>query len=48
MYIGGTLYALSTKYIQCTLDVVRNAQNSLQIKREREKLEGERERGERI
>ena len=31
MYIGGTLYALSTKYIKCTLEVVRNAQNSSQI-----------------
>ncbi len=31
MYIGGTLYAMSTKYIQCTLEVVINAQNSVQI-----------------
>ena len=31
MHIGGTSYALSTMYIQCTLEVVRNALNSSQI-----------------
>jgi hypothetical protein len=31
MHIRGTLYALLTRYIQCTLDVVINALNSFQI-----------------
>ena len=31
MHIRGTLYALLTRYIQCTLEVVKNAQNSSQI-----------------
>ena len=34
MHIGGTSYALYTMYIQCTLEVVRNAQNSFQIEKD--------------
>jgi len=36
MHIACTLYALSTMYIKCTLEVVKNAQNSSQIQHGRD------------
>ena len=35
MHIRGTLYALLTRYIQCTLEVVKNALNSSQIEEDK-------------
>ncbi len=40
MHIRGTLYALLTRYIQCTLEVVKNALNSSRIEKEMTKKNG--------